>query len=111
MQTEPIYLPLTQSTVRISDESTYSDGNRACCIFAQDTGVCLAKLSVNLPEHAHLLDANEFFLKTWSENEAILRDLWPWIAVDETRSIECGSFGCQAPIARLRTDAEGVEGD
>ncbi len=34
----------------------------------------LAVLSVNIPESAHLLGKNEFFAKTWSENEELAED-------------------------------------
>lgn len=37
-------------------------------------GEGIAMLSVNIPESSHLLGENEFFVKTWSENEEIAKD-------------------------------------
>ncbi len=37
-------------------------------------GEGIATLSVNIPESSHLLGDNEFFVKTWSENEEIAKD-------------------------------------
>ena len=54
--------------------STYAeDGELAVTLF-NDDGEELAVLSVNLPASSHLLGENEFFAKTWSENEEIAED-------------------------------------
>jgi hypothetical protein len=39
-----------------------------------ENGESIAMLSVNFPESSHLLGENEFFAKTWEENEEIAED-------------------------------------
>tara|TARA_R100000329_G_scaffold26694_1_gene24934 strand:- start:1035 stop:1355 length:321 start_codon:yes stop_codon:yes gene_type:complete len=51
----------------------YADGNIAVQLF--DGFSPYATLSVNLPEDAHLLEDNEFFVKSWSENEPLVEPL------------------------------------
>jgi len=53
--------------------ATYSDGNLAV-LLEDEFGSPLTKLSVNLPDSAHLLAQNQFFAKTYSENEEIAKD-------------------------------------
>lgn len=55
------------------NKTTYTDGNLAI-LLTDDMGGPLAKLSVNLPEHNHMLDENQFFAKTYAENEEIAKD-------------------------------------
>lgn len=50
----------------------YADGNLAVTIHTAG-GEPYAKLSVNLPEIANMLEPDQFFVKTWSENEAIVK--------------------------------------
>ncbi len=54
-------------------KTTYTDGNLAI-LLTDDMGGPLAKLSVNLPEHTSLLEENQFFAKTYAENEEIAKD-------------------------------------
>lgn len=51
----------------------YNDGNLAV-LLVDDFGQPLGKLSVNLPDNAHLLGKNQFFAKTYNENEIIAQD-------------------------------------
>lgn len=53
--------------------ASYPDGNFAVFL-VDDSGAPLTKLSVNIPESAHLLDENQFFAKTYSENEEIAQE-------------------------------------
>lgn len=55
-------------------KDTYADGNLAILIVDSDYGMDVATLSVNLPQHAHCLRHDEFFAKTYSENEEIAQD-------------------------------------
>lgn len=51
-------------------EAAYSNGRVALQLVKG--GELIATLTVNLPEHR--LEKNEFFVKTWSENERIAGD-------------------------------------
>jgi hypothetical protein len=55
------------------NKTTYTDGNLAI-LLTDDMGGPLAKLSVNLPEHSEFLEENQFFAKTYAENEEIAKD-------------------------------------
>ena len=55
------------------NKTTYTDGNLAI-LLTDDMGGPLAKLSVNMPEHTSLLEENQFFAKTYAENEEIAND-------------------------------------
>ena len=51
------------------------DTNEALAVELDDEhGERFAVLSVNIPEDTHLLGPNEFFAKTWSENERVAKD-------------------------------------
>ncbi len=54
--------------------SSYSESGDLAVTLFNDDDEELAVLSVNLPESSHLLGENEFFAKTWSENEEIAED-------------------------------------
>lgn len=54
--------------------STYANGGRLAVELVDENGESITVLSVNIPESAHLLGENEFFVKTWSENEALAED-------------------------------------
>ena len=54
---------------------TYSKGNALSVrLEGTDDGYWCpyATLSVNLPEHAHMLEEDEFFVKLWSENSELV---------------------------------------
>jgi hypothetical protein len=53
--------------------SQYSDGNLAI-LLEDEFGSPLSKLSVNMPDSAYLLSENQFFAKTYSENEELAQD-------------------------------------
>lgn len=53
--------------------SQYSDGNLAV-LLEDEFGLPISKLSVNMPDSAYLLNENQFFAKTYSENEEIAQD-------------------------------------
>ena len=55
-------------------KSTYAEDGELAVTLYNDDGEELAVLSVNLPASSHLLGENEFFAKTWSENEEIAED-------------------------------------
>jgi len=59
------------ATVRTS---TYQSGDAMSVELIDENGESIAMLSVNFPESAHLLGENEFFAKTWEENEEIAED-------------------------------------
>jgi hypothetical protein len=50
---------------------TYRSGGGLAVEIVDGHGESIATLSVNMPEREHLLGENEFFAKTWSENEEI----------------------------------------
>lgn len=52
----------------------YQDNGRLAVELVDQNDEPIAMLSVNLPESTHLLSADEFFVKTWSENEEIAED-------------------------------------
>ena len=54
--------------------STYVNGDAMSVELVDQNGESIAMLSVNFPESAHLLGKNEFFAKTWEENEEIAED-------------------------------------
>lgn len=54
--------------------STYAENGEMAVTLFNDDGEELAVLSVNLPASSRLLGENEFFAKTWSENEEIAED-------------------------------------
>jgi hypothetical protein len=53
--------------------STYRHGDGLAVELVKN-GEPFAVLSVNIPEAAHRLGPNEFFVKTWSENAEIAND-------------------------------------
>lgn len=55
-------------------KSTYAVNEALAVELFDNQGEPIAVLSVNLPEESYLLGPNEFFVKTWSENEEIARD-------------------------------------
>lgn len=60
-----------RATVEIS--SYQKGGGLAVRLIDQDNEPLIV-LSVNIPESVHLLGKNEFFAKTWSENEELAED-------------------------------------
>ena len=54
--------------------STYKNSGKIAVELVDDCGEPITVLSVNVPERSHLLHDNEFFAKTWSENEEIAKD-------------------------------------
>lgn len=70
-------------TAFIDFASAYVDGNRAVLLRDTNTGEVLAKLSTNLSNLSFLLQPEQFFLKTWSENEPLLDYIFPHIEVIE----------------------------
>lgn len=53
-------------------EGKYQGGGVAILGYLSD-GEPFATLTVNMPEHQHLLNKDEVFIKNWSENEAFAR--------------------------------------
>ena len=51
-------------------KTKYTD-NESLAIIIRSDYEPIATLSVNIPEHSHLLGENEFWCKRWSENEYI----------------------------------------
>lgn len=51
----------------------YQTGNLAILGVCED-GEPFATLTVNMPQHQHLLDKDEVFIKNWSENETFARE-------------------------------------
>ena len=54
--------------------NTYCNGDNLAVELVDESGEPMAMLSVNMPESSHLLGENEFFAKTWSENEELSED-------------------------------------
>ena len=54
--------------------NAYRKGGSLGVELVDTNGETLAILSVNIPEFSHLLGDNEFFVKTWSENEEFAKD-------------------------------------
>ncbi len=54
--------------------SGYQNGGRLAVELVDEHGESIAMLSVNIPESSHMLGENEFYAKTWSENEEIAED-------------------------------------
>jgi hypothetical protein len=55
-------------------KDTYQNGDKLSVELIDEGGELIAVLSVNIPEFSHLLGENEFFVKTWSENQEIAED-------------------------------------
>jgi hypothetical protein len=51
----------------------YHTGNLAIMGVCED-GEPFATLTVNMPQHQHLLEKDEVFIKNWSENEAFAQE-------------------------------------
>ena len=66
-----------------------------------DDGECIAILSVNLPDAQYKLLPNEFFVKTWTENEKIVK-----IALEsglfEDTGIKVSTGRVEAPVWRIK---------
>jgi hypothetical protein len=60
-------------TIQVITSAYRRDGHLAVEL-VDENGELVATLSVNMPECGHLLGENEFFAKTWSENEEIAED-------------------------------------
>jgi hypothetical protein len=54
--------------------SSYQNGGKLAVELVDQNGEPIAMLSVNIPESSHMLGENEFFAKTWSENEEIAEE-------------------------------------
>ena len=52
----------------------YQNGGGLALELVDDSDESIAMLSVNLPESSQFLGEDEFFVKTWSENEEIAED-------------------------------------
>lgn len=66
---------LTRSFGRAEVKTGRYQSNGALAVeLVDENGESIAMLSANFPESAHLLGKNEFFAKTWSENEEIAED-------------------------------------
>lgn len=93
---KPQLLPLYPPVV-LGDEpyaeleiTRYADGNPAL-VLRGAAPECQAVLSVNLPEHQHLLLPYQFFVKTWSEGELPYELLVErGVLVPTPRRIPCG---------------------
>ena len=74
----------------------YHDGDGiAVRLFGEDN-MPLAVLSVNLPEYNWCLKENEFFCKTWSENEVLASEaLSSGLFVDTGSRIDLGNVVVQ----------------
>jgi hypothetical protein len=55
-------------------KATYGTNEALAVELIDANGEPAAMLSVNIPEDTHRLGPNEFFVKTWSENEQIAAD-------------------------------------
>ena len=53
-------------------KGTYSGGRLALRLIDTEDFCPFSTLTVYLPEHNHLLEEGEFFIKTWSENAAVI---------------------------------------
>ena len=60
----------TYGRVRLTTHS-YDDGSLAVQLVRDDDNEDIGMLSINLPEYAHLLRANQFFPKTNPSNEVV----------------------------------------
>ena len=54
--------------------SSYKNGGRPAVVLMDLNREEVTVLSVNIPNASHLLSEDEFFAKTWSENEEIAQD-------------------------------------
>lgn len=63
-----------------------------------------ATLSVNLPEHAHMLEEDEFFVKLWSENEPLAELAELDIFTDTGKAVPTGF--CIAPVWKLNVSTD-----
>ena len=68
---------------------SYTNGGLAIVLVAeQNEDDVITTLSVNLPDHTHRLQLDEFFPKTWSENAEIAREaLASGVVMDTGRRI------------------------
>jgi hypothetical protein len=73
-------------------KGTYSGDRIALRLISVDDQTPFATLTVNLPEHNHLLEEGEFFIKTWSENASVTSYLREsdTVFVNTGRKVEIG---------------------
>ena len=77
----------------------YQDGSPAIQLISPLEGpVCTC--TVCLPDHTHLLQSGQCFIKTWSENEGVLEQLEAAGIVRDTGRIVPTGF-CTASIADI----------
>jgi hypothetical protein len=71
---------------------TYSGDRIALRLISVDDQTPFATLTVNLPEHNHLLGEGEFFIKTWSENASVISYLRKsdTVFINTERKVEIG---------------------
>ena len=71
---------------------TYPNDRLALRLIDTGHGHPFATLTVNIPEHNHLLGEGEFFIKTWSENAVVIEALRESdkIFINTGRKVEIG---------------------
>src|SRR4051812_43317042 len=80
---------------------TYSHGGKTCLELYDQAGEYVTTLSTNLPEFNSMLGKDEFFAKTWSENEEIANHaLASGLFLDTGRNVQVNWI--TAPIWKLR---------
>lgn len=88
--------------------SKYSDNDALAVLIEGTDDGCwspYATLSVNIPEHAHILDENEFFAKDWSENEPLAEHLLDTdVFTDTGKAVPTGFV--IAPVWRLNVPTD-----
>jgi len=75
----------------------YADGEPALVVLGESEP--FGRLSINIPEYKDFLGKNEFFIKTWSENEAWCLVFYPCFEYTG-RTVPCGF--ANAPIWQLK---------
>ena len=85
--------------------TTYKEGNRTAIVIQDNDGCPQAVLTVNLPNQP--LEDDEFFVKTWSENEEISRAaLYSGLFLDTGKRVTNGFVQAHvwkfAPVLLLR---------
>lgn len=96
--------PIDMGGYDIASLSISKYGNGAMAVQAYTTdGEPACTVSVNMPNDAKRLEDSEFFLKTWSENEAPVKALHNRGIIEIVTSKQPAYSGfVSAPVARLK---------
>lgn len=86
-------------------KGSYAGQKIALMLIKEEDGTPFATITVNVPIQGHQLQPGEFFIKSWSENEAVINALRKKddIFLDTGRRVDVSQFA-QAEIWKFAND-------